>query len=357
MSSKFAFPPLNAIAALGITALTSITDEQIWTELFTPITQALLGEIVDCNISVKETVQGDFPGDSVTNLNNHLLYGGQSGFVRMPYVESFYRTANGAFIVKRDGVKFKALGWLTDFKKGGAELIFECALRDRRFDGTARANDSALLSFAYDDPKYNSRLSIDGIPIAASAVELSVYSFMPGSRILDASGDLELDLFVQKPYTFLDRPEMFLTLFNRVWKTTRAPGQHAYPIPDVSRLVLPGLARLARSVGYDFIQNAPSHYHVAMWVLKFGYRYVDPAQSQIVAQLTDGIKHIQANGIALTRQHESWVCVLQSLPADMIPDALYMQGVKWPQDNIGQESLWMYMPLHEGAKLLFPNQH
>jgi hypothetical protein len=44
---------------------------------------------------------------------------------------------------------------------------------------------------------------------------------------------------------------------------------------------------------------------------------------------------------------------LQSLREDLIPEELNMHGPQWPQDNISQVNLWMYQPLHEGAKLLF----
>lgn len=353
---KYTFQKLDVLEALGITPLTQVTDEQIWFELFTPMTRALLGDILDFTRGTRETVEGEFPGDGVSNLNNHLLFGGQSGFVRMPYHETVYRTANGAFVVKRDGVKMKAFGWFGDYKNGNAELIFMCALRDRRFDGTRRANDTALLDFEFDDPTYNSRLSIDGKPINASAVELSAYCFLPGSRVRDASGDAQLDEFIEKPFTFLDRPELFLELFKRAWNTRRSPGQHATPIPDVSKLILPGFARIARKLGYDFIQNAPSHYHVALWTRKYGYDYVDPAHAKVVSELQAGIKRIKANGVALTRSQESWVCVLQSLREDLIPDELNMHGPKWPQDNISQVNLWMFMPLHDEARKLFPRK-
>lgn len=356
MSRKFQFQRFDVLGALGVTPLTLVTDEQIWSELVTPMTRALLGNILDFTRSTKETVEGEFPGDRASNLNNHLLYGGQSGFVRMPYVETVFRTTNGAFVVKRDGVKVKAFGWFGDYKRGNAELIFMAALRDRRFDGTKRANDTALLDFEFDDPKYNSPLSVDGKLLDASACELSAYCFMPGSRIADTTGDAEFDLFVEKPFTFLDRPELFLQLFKRAWATKRAPGQVSSPIPDVSKLLLPAFARIARKLGYDFIQNAPSHYHVAMWTRKYGYDYVDPVQARIVGELASGIKRLKANGVTLTRSQESWVCVLQSLREDLIPEELNMHGPKWPQDNIGQENLWMYMPLNEGARKLFPKQ-
>ena len=105
MSRKFNFQRFNVLESLGITPTTLITDEQIWIDLFTPMTRALLGDILDFTRGTREDVEGEFPGDRVSNLNNHLLYGGKSGFVRMPYHETIYRTTHGAFIVKRDGVK------------------------------------------------------------------------------------------------------------------------------------------------------------------------------------------------------------------------------------------------------------
>jgi hypothetical protein len=354
MNRDFRFQPLNVLEALGITPVTSVTDEEIWFDLLTPDTRTLLGDILDFTRGTRDTVEGAFPGDRVSNLNNHLLYGGQRGFVRMPYNETIYGTTNGAFVVKRDGVKVKVIGWFGDYKTGNAELVFMTALRDRRFDGTRRANDTALLDFEFDDPQYNSPLSIDGKPINASAVELSIYCFSPGSHVVETADDAEFKLFVEKPFEFLDRPELFLHFFKRVWKIKCSPGQTSAPIRDVGQLQLGNSARLAGKLGYDFIQGAPSYYHTAKWMIRFGYDYVDPAQAKIIQDLDDGIRRIGATGIALTPNQSSWVCILQSLCHDLIPEELNMHGPKWPQDNIGQQNLWVYQALHEGAKKLFP---
>ena len=71
---------------------------------------AALFAVLSGKIEVRETTQGAFPGDEVTNLNDHRLYGGKEGYVRDRYIVTTYKTEYGAFIVKRDGVKFKAFG-------------------------------------------------------------------------------------------------------------------------------------------------------------------------------------------------------------------------------------------------------
>ncbi len=330
-----------------VTNLAAVTDREIWQTLVTPMVKCFLGPIKSCQVRLMETEKGLFPGDEVSNLNDHRLFGGQTGYLRFPYLHTLYKTENGAFIVKRDGVKFEAFGWFGDVMKGKGELIFKAALRDRRYDGTRDANDSALVDFPYDDPVLNKRLPID-----ARTVELSVYGFLPGSRIVDATADKEFDLFVEKPFTFLDRPELFLKLFKRAWDSKRAPGQNAAPIPDVSRLISPLFDKIAGRRGYDILEICPSHYHVAMWALALGYKITDAEEAKVMAALTEGIARIKASGIPLTRPQESWVCVLQSLPKEMIPPELYLGGVKWPQDNIGPQNLWMHKAISEKGKQL-----
>ncbi len=87
-----------------------------------------------------------------------------------------------------------------------------------------------------------------------------------------------------------------------------------------------------------------------------GYRFVDPAQEKEVQALTAGIKRVRdafkARGLELTRAQESWICVVQSLRSDLIPQELNLHGPKWPQDNIGAKNLWMAKPITEkGEKL------
>ena len=256
------------------------------------------------------------------------------------------------FIVKRDGTKFKALGFFGDMKKGQGELIFKAALRDRQFDGTTRANDSALVDFVgYDDAKFNSPLLIGGKKV--KSVEISIYGFMPGSRTSDVCGDVELEKFFENPFRFLEQPERFRELFARAWRSKRGPGMVSNPVPDISKLVVPGFEKLARSKGYDFIENAPSHFHVAMWSKSVGYRFTDPAQDASIKALGEGIARLKAAGVKLTRAQESWVCVAQSLRSEFIPEGLDLKGPKWPQDNIGAQNLWMYKPITaKGEKLV-----
>jgi hypothetical protein len=347
MSNMFHKHTLSDVAR--VTEIAYVTDREIWSCLVTPMVKALLGKIVSWRGEIRETVEGLWPGDEVANLNDHRLYGGQTGFVRFPYHYSCYKTEYGAFVVKRDGVKFEAFGWVGNLDKKQGELIMKIALRDRRFDGTKHANDTALVDFPYDDKDLNSPLPVD-----AKSVELSIYGFMPNSRISDACGNLEFEQFVEGPYKFLDRPELFLKYFEWAWNSKRAPGQKAAAIPDISKLVPPQFEKLAGKHGYDFIENAPSHYHVAMWAYSVGYRFTDPEQAKTFAALGAGIKRLKDSGMQLTRTQESWVCVAQSLPVELIPKGLYLGGPKWPQDNIGPQNLWMNKPLNERAASLLP---
>src|SRR4029453_2670575 len=118
MASKFHKHSVADIARA--TPVSHVTDREIWNHLVTPMVRALLGPIdfASSRIKLLETTKGLFPGDDVSNLNDHRLYGGQAGFIRFPYLHSFYKTENGAFIVKRDGAKFEAIVWFGDVLKG-----------------------------------------------------------------------------------------------------------------------------------------------------------------------------------------------------------------------------------------------
>ncbi len=334
---------------LGPAPISRVTDRELCS-LISPQTRALLGPIesIHTDATLLESSTPLFPGDEVSNLNGHLLYGGQSGFVRFPYVVTIYKTTYGYLVIKRDQHKFKLLAYVGDIFKGKAELTFMAALRDRRYDGTLRGNDCSLLSFTYDDPCNRP------LPQGVKSVEVSVYAFAPGSSISHACGDRELEAFVSNPFKFLDRPELFLKLFEQAWQSNRSPGQISAPIGDLARYVAPRFEVLARRRGYDFIEDAASHYHVVMYAFAMGYRCTYKDQADEVAQLRAGIEAIKKSGHALTRPQESWVCVLQSLPQELIPPHLYLGGVKWPQDNISQQNLWMNKPLTEAAAELIP---
>lgn len=345
----FKFPNLDVTELLGITPICQVSDEEIWHSLVTPITKGLLGPIVGWSQpKLRETIAGLFPGDQVSNLNDHRLYGGLKGFVRFPYGYSFYKTQNGAFIVKRDGVKFEAFCWFGDVEKGKGELIMKAALRDRRFDGTTRANDSALLDYAYDDPELSKRLHPD-----LKAVELSIYGYMPGSRVADVTGEPEFDEFITNPFKFLDRPELYVKYFNRAWNSKRSPLQSSAPIADVARLALPAAERIAKAHGYDVVEMAVSHFHVAKWAQSGGYSYSYAEQAATIAQFEEGLANIRAAGRPLTRPQQSWVCAIQSLrPIELIPEGLNLNGPIWPQDNLTQACLWVHKPLTDKARQL-----
>lgn len=331
---------------IGLTPITTVTDPQIWRHLLTPQVRTLLGPITNAGEpQVKDTIAGFFPGDEATNLNNHRLHGGSDRYTRYPYISTLYRTAYGALVIKRDFAKIKALGWIGDVMRGKGELIYKAALRDRRFDGTLRANDSPLLDFPYDDPKFNLPL-----PGEVSSLEVSIYGFMPGSRISSLGGEQDFENFVANPFTFLGDPEKFLAFFNRAFRSQRAPGMVAAPIIDVSKLQLQGFDTIGRLKRYDFLEDAASHYHVAMFAQSIGYRPTYADQAENLRQLTEAIAKVKAAGHQITRPQESWLCTLQSLrPVELIPEQFYFGGPYWQQDNISQENLWMNKPLSARA--------
>jgi hypothetical protein len=347
------FKRYDIAGLLGFTPIANVSDAQIWSQLLTPHVRGFLGDIKSSSgPHVMESVKGMFPGDEVTNLNNHRLYGGLSTeTVRFPYITMLYRTTHGALVIKRDATKIKALCWFGDVETGKAQLICKGALRDRRFDGTLRANDTPLIDFPYDDPTFSRPLPV------GTGVELSIYGFLPRSRISDILGpdELEYERFIGNPFAFMKEPEKFVKYFERAWRGGLSPGQIAAPIPDISLYVPQQYEKLARKAGYDYLENAASHYHVARWAMANGYRYSFQHDADTLAALAAGIQKIKATGAKLSRPQESWVCVVQSLrPVELIPSGLYLGGPEWPQNNLDQKNLWMNLALNEKAKALLP---
>ncbi|MBS1991488.1 MAG: hypothetical protein JSS83_13280 [Cyanobacteria bacterium SZAS LIN-3] len=345
------FKPINIPDLLGVSPLCSVSPEDIWNKMVTPQVKALLGDVISTKVSIKETTDGDFPGDEVYNHNGHKIDGHDIKKVRYPYLQVTLKTTYGAFIIKYEGLKFKAIAWFGDMRK--PQIIFKVALRDRRHDGTPRTNDTALIDFpGYDNP-INATPKFPGAPDDFRFVEASIYAFMPGSRIVEACGDMELDRFVAQPFNFVDKPDTFLRLFWTAWKSSRSPGQNGNPIPDVSKNVVAAFDEIALKAGYDYIDNGASHYHVARWTEANGYRYTSAEHKATMEQFAAGIKRVRAElkakGIELTRPQESWLCVLQSLPEDKIPPEFNFHGPKWIQDNIGPVNLWMHKPLSPRA--------
>jgi hypothetical protein len=350
------FPKYDVAEMLGVTRISRVSDSEIWHYCITPNVKSLIGEVKSVEGPVlTESIHGFFPGDEATNLNNHRLYGGStSDKVRFPYLNTIYRTQWGALVIKRDFVKFKVLAWYGDVDKGRGQLIYRSSLRDRRFDGTLRANETALLDFPFDDPAPGPGCNNKPLP-GGLGVEVSMYGFLPGSKIVDVTGDQEYEDFVSNPYAFAGKTDAFLKHFRQAWSAGRSPGQVAAPIPDVSRLVAPLFEQLAHKHGYDYIENAASHYHVAMWSLSLSYRFSFQKQADSIRSLSDGIKRLKASGINLNRVQESWIVALQSLrPVEAIPQNLFLGGAEWPQNNLDQRNLWMNKPLHEKAGVALP---
>lgn len=336
-------------AQLGLTPIAFVSDEEIW-GIVTPQVRSFLGAILSGRTSVVDTTDGLFTGDEVSNLNANII-GGNPKKLRHPYINTLYRTENGAFVVKRDGVKIKAMGWFGDIDKGSQQLIYSFGLRDRRYDGTQRANDCSLLDYPYDHPSHLP-LPFLANPGEFTSVETSLYSWLPGTMIGATCGDYEFERFVKNPYTFVSTPEKFLELFRKAIKSDRLPGMYAQPIPDVGRTTHKAFDSLSILAGYDFLETAPSHLHVLLWNMKDGYKIADKSQQETVDQLRAGLKRIQQAGVKVPRAHEPWICALQSLPRQFIPDEYYLGGAVWPQDNIGPINLWLYKPLSERARAL-----
>lgn len=345
--------------ALTGTPISKISDSAIFKAAVTPMVQALLGPFEGKGFSrVAETTEGLFAGDEVSNINQWTRPakpGEKSvSLVRFPYLANYYRTANGAFVVKRDAVKIKAYGWFGDVLGGKpGELIFSFGLRDRRYDGTPRANDTVLLDFPYDE-EVNRPLFIHGRKLeGAMSLETSLYSYLPGTGIAKTCGDDTLEKFVASPYAYLDRPEEFLRLFQMAWNSGRFPGQVAVPIPDVGKRFHAAVEELANKAGYDFIETAPSHLHVLEWNRAKAYFCSNKEQEESIASFHKKVKDLKASGVSLSRLQESWLYVVQSLrPVELIPQGLFLDGPTWPQNNLDQNNLWLYKPLTAKAQSL-----
>lgn len=341
-----------ARAELMPTPIAMASDAAIWKHAVTPMVRALLGPIGKGFTRHCETTEGLFSGDETSNLNGWSKAGdqGESKSVRLPYQATYYRTGNGAFIVKRDAVKIKAFGWYGDVLSGKpGELIFSFGLRDRRYDGTPRANDTALLDYPYDEPQ-NIPLLIDGKQLSGTSLETSLYSYLPGTGIAKACGDEVLEDFIARPFTYLDRPEEFLRLLFVAWNTGRYPGQVAVPIYDVGKQAHAAFEAVAKLCRYDFLETAPSHLHVYGWNGAKGYVCSDSRLAARISDFQERAAALKAR-VNLSRLQESWLFVLQSLrPVELIPEPYYLGGPTWPQNNIDQNNLWLYKPLSEKAK-------
>jgi hypothetical protein len=283
----------------------------------------------------------------------HRLYAAATENVRFPYVSTLHRTERGGIVIKRDQVKFKVDCWVGDLWGEKKERIYVAALRDRRFDASERANDSALLYYRYDDPQFHRVLHKD-----LMAAEISIYSHARGSRVREIENDVKFEEFFESPFACIDQPDTFRQFFDRAFRGTRGPGQFAAAIDDVSKTVMAGFEKIASKYGYDVLESAVSYYNVAWWFKANGFNYSFGCDEKVMAEFKQGIELVNQRRKAagfdkLTRTQESWLCVAQSLrPIEKIPDGLYLNGPIWLQDNIGPRNLWMNKPLTDKAREL-----
>lgn len=341
----------DPIQMLSPSPLVKASDELILTHMVSPQVKAFLGAQVSVESDFRDTITGWFPGDEVSNINGNIIKGvNGEALVRFPYATTIYRHKNGCLVIKRDAVKIKVTAWLGDYERGNGDLIFLSALRDRRFDGTKRANDCSFLDYPYDDPVLSKRLTVNGETADLVTAETSLYSYFPGSTIAKSGGGKQLDEFIAKPFTYMDRPKLFMRLFNRAWKLDRFPGQNSIPIPDVGKLAHAGWDAVAKACGLDALETNPSHYHVTMWNLAKGYQFSYADQEANLDAYKAGIQKLKDSGVRLTRAQEAWVCVLNTLePKELIPAHLRMDVPRWIQTNLDQQSIWLVKPLSEKA--------
>lgn len=347
--TKFAKHDYHSL--LGFTPLSTVSDATVWSKLISPQIRAIIGDIVKFGEpQVTESIKGLVRGIVASNLNQHRLYGGLSDeTVRFPYIITVHDTEYGSLVILRDAVMIKVLCFFGRVETPSAQLIYKGALRDRRFDGTKRGNDSPLVEWVFD--AHGNR----PLPVGHGA-EISTYGFQPKARVTDYfPQDREYEQFLANPFAFLTNADTFLKHFNRAWEGGLAPGQVAAPIYDVARVLAKQYEDVARKLGYDFVEATTSHYHVARLVLSRGYRFTYEHDMKTLAALQEGIEKIRAGGMKLSRQQESWVCVVQSLrPVELIPNGLYLGGPEWPQNNLDEKYLWLNLPLNDRAKQLLP---
>lgn len=338
---------------LGYTPIAAVPDQVIWDLAVSPMVKATLGKLGDGVVFTRDTVEGDFPGDEVFNLNRHQIKGdADREKVRFPYLCSRYRTEYGLFIIKRDGVKIEASGWFGNPEKGRLEMIYRFGLRDRRYDGTPRANDSCLVAFPYDHPENHRVFEIEGKPADLSSLETSLYSFYPGTRLGVSLGEPELEKFVGKPLTFVDKPDLFMEHFRRVWAMGRFPGQIGATFPDVGKLGHKSFDDIARYAGYDMVETCPSHLHVVRWNLNDGYSFVYPEQEAVYRDIEAALASF--SGQKLSPPQQAWLCYLQCLKAESLPEdfASLHFGIPWPHQPVAPDYryLWLVKPLSDKAR-------
>ncbi len=232
--------------------------------------------------------------------------------------------------------------------------VVKFKIRDRRYDGSPRANDSPLTDWLYHGPTDRAD---------PHAVELSIYSRDPDRYHRDHRGDRALGEFLAEPFS-LAGSEAFLPAWRRAFELAGDPGAPVFPgqaspsLPGVAQHFTLGVESLLRDQGYSRIDNLPSHWNVVHFLRKTGYRTTNPDDDKALGGLREALDHLNAARLArgelpLTRAQESWVVLLQS-PAfrgpGVPPPELDLGGKVYPlwlEDDGAPRNIWMSKSLVE----------
>ncbi len=325
-----------------------LTDRHVLEHLLHDDVLALLGGRDEGRLVGIETVHvsehdpGLFPGDG----EHH------SGRVHVRR----YAYPHGVVTIKRNhnALKIHVHRGSLDRPEGLRELV-KFKIRDRRYDGSERANQSPLTDWVYhgqtDEPHPH-------------AVELSIYSRDPRHYHGDVTGDHAMAEFLAEPFS-LAGSEDFLPTWRRAFelagKTSLFPGQVAPSLPGAAQHFTVGVEPLLAQLGYQRIDNLPSHWNVVHYLKKIGYEVPRAEDRQALADLREALDHLSAarnarGEPALTRAQESWVVLLQS-PAfrgNGVPPPDFDLGGKtyplWLEDDGTARNIWMTKPVSQGVK-------
>ncbi len=241
-----------------------------------------------------------------------------------------YAYPNGVVTIKRNhnALKIHVHQGSLDRPEALREMV-KFKIRDKRYDGTERANDSPLTDWLYHGPTDEAH---------PHSVELSLYSRDPERHHADVTGDHGMAGFLAEPFGLAGSPE-FLPAWRRAFELAGDPASPVFPgqvapaLSGVAQHFTLGVEPLLRNLGYQRIDNLPSHWNVVHFLRKAGYAITSPDDERAIADLRVALGHLNASGKArgeppLTRAQESWVVLLQS-------PAFRSRGVPPPELDLG----------------------
>ena len=320
-------------------AAQQITDRHVLEHLLHGDVFALLGGRDEGRLIAAETVQ-------VTEHDGGLFPGDGEHHAGRVHVRR-YAYPRGLVTIKRNhnSLKIHVHRGSLDRPEALREMV-KFKIRDRRYDGSTRANDSPLTDWVYhgatDAPHPH-------------AVELSIYSRDPRRYHGDVTGDHATAEFLAEPFS-LAGSEDFLPAWRRAFEHAGQaplfPGQVAPSLPGAAQHFTVGVEALLAHLGYQRIDNLPSHWNVVHYLKKVGYEVPRAEDQQALADLRAALDHVNAARAergepALTRSQEAWVVLLQS-PAfrgkGVPPPDLDLGGKAYPlwlEDDGTARNIWM----------------